>query len=912
MPPISAIESLEIKRKPFPDMEAVYFVSATPEAVDLLVADYTSGKPPYLAAHIFFSSALPQTLAERIRSSPMQKYIRQLQEIPLDFIAYGSHSFSLDLPISLQAVMNATSLSLLNYQLDPVAKRLVAALATMGEYPHIRYYNPTPTQTTILSTGNSSSSLAGRLAQLVQQGLDDLCRNDSSYPPALPFPTRSILMIVDRGIDPVAPLLHEFSYQAMLNDLVPMDLDGCKYTKEDGSSVVFDETDPVFLSQRFRHIADVMQTIAEEVKKFSSENKAAYFERNNMEGGQDVSQLKETLAALPQYQEMKEKFALHTNMCQELISIYQDYDHEKIAKLEQDIATGLSADGRSVTKLISKDVENILSDRKISRADKLRLLMLHIICQDGIPDNEREKLFEIAKLSMEEYQAITNLSNLGVRLSPAMEDRTKNQPIPYKLAHLRATRTRTTPPDFENSRYIPVVQHMLEDQSKNGIDSAMFPWIKEPPSSVNNVRGSVGSDGSGDYVPRAKANWARRASDAGSGTVGRNSGSNSSSIFGKNESEQEDLRKNGPRIILFIMGGMTFSELKAAHVVMTEQKRDIVIGSTHTINPHYFVDTLKSLHRPGFPRLSRHPYPKIVQAPVTSPRGESSRSRGSSAASSKSRSRSEVRPREGDERDRDRDRDRERPPADSRERTRSSRSRPPRPGGRGEDPRRPPPPSGPPQEGERDPRSERRPSRGDGDPREYGSRSKSVSSTSRSRGGPPPMPSPPSTPPASTMPTWASGGGNRGGDPRQQIPPHSRGGGGGNQYAGDPRMRQPPGPSGYDGGRDPNGYYPPSNSPQPPRRSGPSQPPMDPRYNQPSQPPMDPRYNYAPPRNGYNGPPAAPLPGRGGSSRSGDPRAMMYGEPSRGGGGGDYNGGGRAPPPAAEEKKGKGGWFSRR
>jgi syntaxin-binding protein 1 len=138
--------------------------------------------------------------------------------------AYEPQTFLLDLPSSFSAAINAQTPSLLNYELEPVAKRLVSVLATLGEYPYIRYYNPSLPTSIVASSATSSNtmSLAGKLANLVQTHLDNLCRVDSSFPPASPYP-RSILVIVDRGFDPVSPLVHEFTYQAMLNDLLVLD-----------------------------------------------------------------------------------------------------------------------------------------------------------------------------------------------------------------------------------------------------------------------------------------------------------------------------------------------------------------------------------------------------------------------------------------------------------------------------------------------------------------------------------------------------------------------------------------------------------------------------------------------------------------------------------------------------------------
>lgn len=51
--------------------------------------------------------------------------------------------------------------------------------------------------------------------------------------------------------------------------------------------------------------------------------------------------------------------------------------------------------------------------------------MLYIICQEGINDNDRRKLLDCAKLSLEESQAIGNLANMGVRLVPYIDSSEK-------------------------------------------------------------------------------------------------------------------------------------------------------------------------------------------------------------------------------------------------------------------------------------------------------------------------------------------------------------------------------------------------------------------------------------------------------------------------------------------------------
>jgi syntaxin-binding protein 1 len=54
---------------------------------------------------------------------------------------------------------------------------------------------------------------------MVQSEMDQICRNDPEFRPPSPY-KRAILLIVDRSIDALAPLLHDFTYQAMATDLV--------------------------------------------------------------------------------------------------------------------------------------------------------------------------------------------------------------------------------------------------------------------------------------------------------------------------------------------------------------------------------------------------------------------------------------------------------------------------------------------------------------------------------------------------------------------------------------------------------------------------------------------------------------------------------------------------------------------
>lgn len=100
-------------------------------------------------------------------------------------------------------------------------------LATLGENPFIRYYNPSSQP---LGPGAAvNEHLSKRLATRLQADLDEYCRNNPGFPPpADPPRPRATMVVTERAMDLQAPLLHEFTYQAMCYDLLDI-VDGIKY-----------------------------------------------------------------------------------------------------------------------------------------------------------------------------------------------------------------------------------------------------------------------------------------------------------------------------------------------------------------------------------------------------------------------------------------------------------------------------------------------------------------------------------------------------------------------------------------------------------------------------------------------------------------------------------------------------------
>jgi syntaxin-binding protein 1 len=109
-------------------------------------------------------------------------------------------------------------------------------LVALGEYPQIRYFS------------SKKAKFSRILAELVQKEVDEYGRTDSSYPPSSNF-SPAIMLILDRSFDAMTPLMHEFTYQAMIQDLLPLENGKYKYEPESGhpALITLDENDSVWV-----------------------------------------------------------------------------------------------------------------------------------------------------------------------------------------------------------------------------------------------------------------------------------------------------------------------------------------------------------------------------------------------------------------------------------------------------------------------------------------------------------------------------------------------------------------------------------------------------------------------------------------------------------------------------------------
>jgi len=141
--------------------------------------------------------------------------------------------------------------------------------------------------------------------------------------------------------------------------------------------------------------------------------------------------------------------------------------------------------------------------------------------------------------------------NLQIIQDQSRVGRRKNIPQPRK------ERTETT--YYTNSRWTPYVKDIMEDVIDDKLDSRQFPSI------------------------------------GGQRNVGANYAAQSSREFGGWMQNRRGAVRSGPRLIIFILGGASYSELRCAYeVTQSNNKRwEVFIGSDHIVTPKQFLRDLE-------------------------------------------------------------------------------------------------------------------------------------------------------------------------------------------------------------------------------------------------------------------------------------------------------------------------------
>ncbi|KAL5055097.1 hypothetical protein RYX36_035779, partial [Vicia faba] len=166
--------------------------------------------------------------------------------------------------------------------LNVMATRVASVFASLREFPFVRFHAARSLD------ANTMTTLHDLIPTKLAAGVWDSLMKYKKSIPNFPQTETCELLIIDRTIDQIAPLIHEWTYDAMCHDLLNME--GNKYVHEipgknggqpERKEVLLEDHDPIWLELRYAHIADASVRLHEKMTNFISKNKAAQIQHGS-------------------------------------------------------------------------------------------------------------------------------------------------------------------------------------------------------------------------------------------------------------------------------------------------------------------------------------------------------------------------------------------------------------------------------------------------------------------------------------------------------------------------------------------------------------------------------------------------------------------------------------------------------
>lgn len=266
-----------------------------------------------------FSNVVRKSSLERLAEADDNEIVRGVQEYFGDYLAINSDLFSINLGFPKQRIWSNSPDSWNPDSLQRCTEGITSLLLSLKKKPLIRY--------------ERNSLLAKKLATEVryhmtqEEQLFDFRKVDT--PP--------ILLLIDRRDDPVTPLLTQWTYQAMVHEILGIfngrvDLSDVPEIRPELKEIVLSQDqDPFFKKNMYLNFGDLGGNIKEYVEQYQSKTQSTA-------SIESIADMKRFVEDYPEFRKLSSNVSKHVTLVSELSRRVGAYGLLDASELEQSLA----------------------------------------------------------------------------------------------------------------------------------------------------------------------------------------------------------------------------------------------------------------------------------------------------------------------------------------------------------------------------------------------------------------------------------------------------------------------------------------------------------------------------------------------------------------------------------------------
>ncbi|KAI1826165.1 GIDA-domain-containing protein [Xylaria intraflava] len=349
-------------------LRCLCFVRPSSDSIQFLIDELRD--PKYGEYYLYFSNVVKKSSLERLAEADDHEVVKSIQEHFADFIVVNPDLFSLNMLLPQQKIWSGSPDMWNSDSLQRATEGIIAVLLALKKKPLIRY--------------GKSSLLAKKLASEVryqisqEEQLFDFRKVDT--PP--------ILLILDRREDPATPLLNQWTYQAMVHQLLGIhngrvDLGDVQDIRPELKEIVLSQDqDPFFKKNMYLNFGDLGGNIKDYVEQYQSKTK-------NNANIESIVDMKRFIEEYPEFRKLSGNVSKHVTLVSELSRRVGAENLLEVSEVEQSLA----CNDNHATDL--RNVQKLIQHPSVTPANKLGLVALYALRYEKYPSNSLNMLVDL-------------------------------------------------------------------------------------------------------------------------------------------------------------------------------------------------------------------------------------------------------------------------------------------------------------------------------------------------------------------------------------------------------------------------------------------------------------------------------------------------------------------------------------